>query len=488
MAFRLRTIDPTTRFADLLSIDLFAQLLPQSQILAILHTTRRRERRVRKLSQAVIVWLIIAMNIWTHVSLAHVFQKLARGLRFVWPDPTLPWPTAGALCRRRYQLGVQPLALLFHQRCQPLATPATPGAFLFGYRLMAIDSTVEIMADTPSNDAFFGRLRSSRGTSAFPQVRAVYLVECGTHAIVDAGFWPCGTHERIGGHRMLRSLQPDMLLMWDRGFHSYAMVAETLQRGAQVLARFSMIGTPKIRQTLADGSALIELTPADDGRLPDAQPIQLRLITYHLTDPALGNPTEVHRVVTSLLDPVQYPAADLVCAYHERWEIEIVIDELDTHQRVVGRPLRSQQPVGVLQELYGLLIAHYLIRTVMHEAAVRGELDPDRISFVHAVRVIQDAIAESQMLDPDCLPLLYTRLLSDLRENLLPARRVRMYPRVIKQKMSRFLRKRPEHETWPQPTLPFPQAVAIIPDPLTDAPAKRPYRRSPRIPEPAAEA
>lgn len=482
MPYRLRTIDPNTPFADQLTMDLFAQHLPHEHIVAALTTAHQRQQRVRKLSHVVVVWLVIAMSIWTHLSIEHAFQKLARGLRFIWPEALPVWPTRSAVCQRRYQLGVQPFAALFQQRCIPCATPATPGAFAFGYRLMAIDGTVEPVPDTPRNAAYFGRMSGSRGASAFPQLRAVYLVECGTHALVDAGFWPCQTHERVGGYRMLRTLQPDMLVMWDRGFHAYGMFAGAVQRGSQVLARLSNLVTPQVRETLADGSALIDLPPTEHVRTADPAPIRLRMITYQLKDPALGDPTVQHRIVTTLLDPERYPAVDLVCTYHDRWEIEVVIDELDTHQRLVGRPLRSQLPVGVLQELYGLLVAHYLVRTVMHEAALLHAVDPDRISFFHTVRLIQDAITESQMIDAHSLPQRYTQLLRDVGVCLLPPRRLRLYPRQVKQKMTKFLRKRPDDPPLPQPTMLFRAAVALVREPLTPVKVKRPRGRPQREP------
>ena len=152
----------------------------------------------------------------------------------------------------------------------------------------------------------------------------------------------------------------------------------------------------------------------------------------------------------------------LACAYHERWEIEIVIDETDTHQRLAGRPLRSQKPVGVIQELYALLIAHYVIRWLMHQAALQVDVDPDRISFTHAVVVIQIAIPEFQMTARDDLPQLYARLLRDIAAELLPERRLRSNPRVVKRKMSNFRLKRPQHDHWPQPTRPLRQAVMLI--------------------------
>jgi hypothetical protein len=152
----------------------------------------------------------------------------------------------------------------------------------------------------------------------------------------------------------------------------------------------------------------------------------------------------------------------LACAYHERWEIEVIIDEVDTHQRLAGRPLRSLKPVGVIQELYGLLVAHYAIRFLMHEAALQAGIDPDRVSFVHALHVIHGAIPEFQMTAPEQLPQLYTRLLCDIVDRLLPERRLRSNPRVVKRKMSNFRLKRAVHRSWPQPTLPFHQAVAVI--------------------------
>ncbi len=172
---------------------------------------------------------------------------------------------------------------------------------------------------------------------------------------------------------------------------------------------------------------------------------------------------EIHRLLTTLLDPERCPALDLVCAYHERWEIELIIDETDTHQRLADRPLRSLKPVGVIQELYALLIAHYAIRSLMHEAAVQAALDPDRLSFTQALAVVQAAIPEFQMTAPDLLPRLYARLLNDLAANPLPERRLRTNPRVVKHKMSDFKLRPPEHFRWPQPSVrSFRQAVALI--------------------------
>lgn len=317
------------------------------------------------------------------------------------------------------------------------------------------------MPDTPESAAVFGRHHGGRGAGAFPQVRGVYLVECGSPMICEAGFWPLHASERVGGRRVLRSVQPGMLLLWDCGFHSYEMVARVLQRQAQVLGRLPAYAKPRWVATLPDGSYLAYIYPADYRRRHRGEHLLVRVIEYTIVDPGQPGYGELHRLLTTLVDAAAYPAVDLACAYHERWEAEVVIDEVDTHQRLAGRPLRSRKPVGVMQELYGLLLAHYAVRFLMHEAALQAGLDPDRLSFVAALRVIGDAIPEFQMVPAAQWPVLQARLLRDIVANRLPERRLRSNPRVVKRKMSNFRLKRPEHAHWPQPTMPFRKAVAI---------------------------
>jgi len=462
VGYKLREIAAKCKFSQELELEVLEQVLPVAKIKAVLAKEGRVEQRERKLNMVVTVLILIVMHIYGDVSQREAMRKASKGLRYVWPDPEYVMAGASALSYRRYQLGAQPMAALFHEVCQPLATPATPGAFLFGLRLMAIDGTVEDVADTPENAAVFGRHPGARGDSAFPQIQGVYLVECGTHTVVDAGFWPCQVSERKGGFRMLRSVGPGILLMWDRGFHDFDMVAQAHATGAEILARVPSHLVLKPVQTYADGSFTACLTPSDYQRRKSGLRLLVRVIQYTINDPALPGYGEKHRLITTLLDPARYPALDLACAYHERWEIELVIDEIDTHQRLAGRPLRSLKPVGVIQELYALLIAHYAIRALMHQAASHHQLDPDRLSFVHALEVIRDAIAEFQMTARRLLTDLFQRLWRDLVRYLLPKRRHRTNPRVVKRKMSKFRLKRPEHAGWPQPTMPFREAVVLI--------------------------
>lgn len=215
-------------------------------------------------------------------------------------------------------------------------------------------------------------------------------------------------------------------------------------------------------RALPAGSYLAYIYPSDYPRRKRGERLLLRIIEYTITDPALPGFCEIHRLAPTLLDYRRCAALELACCRHERWEIELVIDEFDDHQRLAGRPLRSLKPLGVIQELYALLIAHYAVRFTMHEAAGLAAVDPDQLSFMHAVQVIQEAISEFQMTAPELLPNLYQRMLRGIAAGRLPERRLRTNPRVVKRKMSKFHLKRPEHAHWPQPTRSFQKAVALI--------------------------
>lgn len=461
MAYSIRTFPGPGKFCQQLRLEALASVIPEATVRAVLAEEGALGQRERRLTMPAVVWALLALALYPRLGMGAVLATVARGLRYVWPDPDVPVPGASALSYRRYQLGARPLVALFRHVCRPLTTPATPDAFLCGRRLLAVDGTVEDVPDSPANARAFGRHTSGRGDSAFPQVRGVYLVECGSHAVVDAGFWPCHVSERVGGHRLLRSVGAGDLLLWDRNFHSHAMVAATVARGADLLGRLPAGVQPAVARTLPDGSQLVWLRPGDPRRQPGA-PLLVRLLRYTLTDPARVGCGEVHRLITTLLDPAEAPALDLICAYHARWEAEVTIDEVDTHLRQGRQPLRSQRPVGVIQELYALLLAHYAVRALLHQAACQAGLPPVRLSFVHAVRLLHDALPEFQMTAPADHPRLLARLLRDLAAARLPPRRHRVLPRVVKRKMSKFPLKRDQHHHPPPLAGPFRDTVVLI--------------------------
>jgi hypothetical protein len=219
---------------------------------------------------------------------------------------------------------------------------------------------------------------------------------------------------------------------------------------------------PEVVRTLGDGTQLVRMRPALARRRRAGERALVRLLTYTLDDPARPGHGEVHRLVTSLLNPRVAPAVALVEAYHARWEEELAFDELETHQRP-PRPLRSRTPVGVVQEVYGLLLAHYVVRAVMAAAATAAPrpLPPTRLSFLTTLRLIRTAVPELQRTAPADHPRLYRQLLADLVRYPLPPRRTRSYPRVVKQKMSNFRVKAPHHRRWPQPTSAFRDAIVL---------------------------
>ncbi len=462
MGFMVRSVPVGTKLTDEVTVDALASAIPPTTIQAVAQAHSRPRQRRRKLPVELLLLVSILMNLYPEEALERVLGKVVHGLRLLAPDPHAVLAGKSALCQARYRMGARPVVDLFHRVCRPLATPATPGAFLFGLRTMGLDGTTEDVPDTPANARAFGRHHSGRGASAFPQVQGVYLVECGTHATVDAGFWPCHTSERVGGLRLLRSVAAGMLLLWDRGFHSFEMAARTRARQAHFLGRVPSQVKLVPHTRLPDGSYWAWLLPSDRRQRKAGIRLRVRVIVYTLTDPARPGYGKTHRLITSLLDPQAYPALDLVVAYHERWEVELTIDEIDTHQRLLRQPLRSQKPVGVIAELYGLLIAHYAVRTVIHDAACQAGLDPDRLSFVRAVSLIRDAVYDFQLVVPDQHPALYARLLADLARTPLPPRAKRTNPRVVKRKMSNFKLKRAGHRGLPPLELPFAATVQIL--------------------------
>jgi hypothetical protein len=461
MALMIRQIAAHDTLSRHLALDALARVVPSATVAEVLAECGAAGRRTRKLPGSVTLFFCIAMNLYAGDCLGHVFRQLIAGLRWLWPEPAALGVSKGALCQARYRLGARPLARLFRRICQPLATPETPGAFLFGLRLMALDGTTLDVPDTPANVCAFGRQRSPRGTCAWPRVQVVALSECGTHAICDAGLWRWDADERAAGRRLLRSVTRGMLVLWDRGFHSCTTIAAARGTGAHFLGRLPATDTPVPVQALADGSQLVRLRPGDYRRRRRGEVVLVRLIRYTLDDPARPGHGVEHRLVTSLLNPRVAPAEELVLAYHARWEFELTADEVKTHQRPAA-PLRSKKPVGVIQEVYALLLAHYVVRAVIADAARSADLPPTRLSFLAALRLIRAALPDFQRAAPAEHPRLYRHLLADIVAARLPPRANHSNPRVVKQKMSNFRVKGPQHQHWPQPTKPFRAAIVLL--------------------------
>jgi hypothetical protein len=468
MALRIRRIGLDDTPSAQLSLQALARVLRPTIVSEVIDRCAAREKRARKLPASAVLLLCVAMNLYSSECLTHVFFRLAGRMRWLLADPNALRVSKGALWQARYRLGARALVELFRRVCKPLATPATPGAFLFGLRLMALDGTLIDAPDTPGNVRAFGKRRAPRGQSAWPQVRVVAMSECATHAVCEAGVWPHDFDERTAGRRLLaRGAQAGMLLLWDLGFHSFEMVRAVLARGAHLLGRLPATVKPRPVRTLADGTKLVLIRrrrpPSEEERLRgERTSVMVRLVRYTLEAPDRPGHRLEHRLITSLLDCASAPARDLVLAYHARWEFELAVDEMKTHQRPPQRPLRSERPGGVIQEVYGLLVAHYVVRAVMAEAAKTADLAPSRLSFTHTLRVIREMAPEVQRTAARDHPRLYRQLLAEVAAEPLPPRANRSNPRVVKRKMSKFGVKNPSHRRWPQPTKPFREAVVLL--------------------------
>jgi hypothetical protein len=421
---------------------------------ALSESNRAGQRRCQ-LSHRTMLWVVLAMGLLTHLPLRQVF-KYAR--RMMLGEKT---PARSSLCEGRQRLGVAPVRSVFEQVVRPLATPQTPGAFYKGFRLMAIDGTVQDVPDTPANADHFGRSSGGRGDSAFPQLRKVSAVEVGTH--VEVALIVGGYHdgEQTLVEKLWDKLPVDSLLLEDRGFFSYEHWKALDTRGIKLLVRIKSNMVFKPIRRLADQSYLAKIYPSSYCRSQDRGGIVVRVIDYALDDPQRTGHGQPHRLMTNLLDAEQYPAMELVILYHERWEEELVFDEQKTHldPRRAGKP--SQTPVGVEQEVYALSLAHFTVRALMLESAQTVDLDVDRLSFTGCLRILQARLPECESSTPQSLERWYKCLLWEMAQEQIEPRRNRINPRVVKRKMSKFKKKRPQHRGVPRLKKTFAQTVVV---------------------------
>jgi hypothetical protein len=399
------------RLSDRIAIGVLTATFPPGLVDQVVDATGRRERRQRLLPARVVVYFTLAMCVFSQVGYEEVARLLTHGLAWArrWRGA---WqvPTTGSLTRARARLGPEPLAALFGQTARPLATPATPGAWYRAWRLVVVDGTTLDVADTPANQAAFGRPATHRGEqTAFPQVRVVGVAECGTHALLDATMGPLAQGETTLAAGLLGTdgaLGAGMLLLADRLFAGAELWRQAAATGAELLWRTRSNAVLPVLEAFADGSYLSQITAATDRRHGVATTV-VRVVEYRLDDP--GRPKakgRVYRLLTTILDPNAAPAAELAALYHQRWEVEGLLDELKTHQRGPGVVLRSKTPAMVAQEVWAMLLVHRAIRTLMHQAALDGQdgdgeaLDPDRLSFIRSLRVVRRQVTGQAAFSP----------------------------------------------------------------------------------------
>jgi hypothetical protein len=399
MARSVATLPAGSRITDYISLGVIAKSFPLSRVRSVLAATNRASLRQRDLPAQVVVYYVIALALYMESSYREVLRCLLEGVQWLL-DPSTPLKVAGksGISQARTRLGSEPLRRLHDEVVGPIAGPATQGAWYAGLRLVSLDGSTLDIADETANDAAFGRPGASRGSSAYPQLRFVSLVENGTHVLFGSQMAPYGTAEVTLARPVLANLRPGMLCLADRQFFGFELWTLARETGADLLWRLKQGRRLACDQRLPDGSYLSRIYPSERDWRHKTNGVSVRVIDYRLEGVADAEP--IYRLATTLLDPAAAPAPELAALYHERWEIETALDELKTHLRGANIVLRSKTPDLVRQEFYGLIMAHFAIRSLIHEAALKADEDPDRLSFIHAVRVIRRKLPAAVAIPP----------------------------------------------------------------------------------------
>jgi hypothetical protein len=399
MARTIAELPKGSRITDYISLGVVAKTFPVATVKSVLEATGRSSRRQRELPAHVVVYYVIALALYMQSSYREVLRCLLEGIQWLQhPSVRIKVTGKSGISQARTRLGVEPLQQLHDQTVGPIAVETTKGAWYRGWRMVSLDGSTLDVADEDANNEAFGRPVAQRGKSAFPQMRFVSLVENGTHVLFGSQMGGYRTSELALAKGVLPWLGQGMLCLADRYFFGFEFWHQARSTGAELLWRVRKNLRLVCEQRLADGSYLSRIYSSGQDRKRNSNGVVVRVIDYRLEGVSGAEP--IYRLVTTILDPAKAPAPELAALYHERWEIETALDELKTHLRGARMLLCPTPPNLVRQEFYGLLMAHFAIRGLMHEAALKADEDPDRLSFVHAVRVIRRKLHSFPAIPP----------------------------------------------------------------------------------------
>ena len=399
MARTVAALPSGSRITDYISLGVVTKTFPLDKIREALTATQKQSVRQRDLPSHVVVYYVIALALYMQSSYREVLRCLLEGIQWL-REPTAQIHVAGnsGISQARTRVGWEPLRRLHDQVVRPVAVAATKGAWYRKWRLVGIDGSTLDVADEKENNEAFGRPGASRGESAYPKIRFVSLVENGTHVLFGSRMADYATSENELAKIVLPSLGNGMLCVADRGFFGFQMWKQAAATGADLLWRVRKNIVLPCDQRLPDGSYLSRIYPSQQDQRRARNAVVIRIIEYRLEGIEGAEP--MYRLATTIPDHELAPAVELAALYHERWEIETALDELKTHLRGAHIVLRSKTPDLVRQEFYGLVMAHFAVRGLMHEAALSADEDPDRLSFLHAVRVIRRKMAAFGAIPP----------------------------------------------------------------------------------------
>ncbi len=403
MARTIAEIPKGSRITDHISLGVIARFFPRERINSVLAATGRASKRQRDLPGHVVVYYVIALALYMQVSYREVLRCLLEGIRWLQgPNGHIKVTGKSGISQARKRVGSEPLQLLHDELVGPIAVRGskrtTKGAWYRTWRLISLDGSNLDVADTKENELAFGRPKASRGQSGFPQIRIVSLVENGTHVLFGSRMAGYDTGEITLARDVIGFLTKGMLCLADRNFFGYKLWKQAGETGADLLWRVKKnLKLPCLRR-FRDGSYMSRIYASDKGRRHDKDGIDVRVIEYMLE--GIPDAEPLYRLITTILIPKEAPAKELAALYHDRWEIENAFDEFKTHLRGAKIVLRSKRPELVVQEFYGFMMAHFAIRGIMHEAALRANEDPDRLSYLHSVRVIRRKLISFAAIPP----------------------------------------------------------------------------------------
>ena len=387
------------RLPDHISLGVLAKTFPRETVDSVLCETGKASKRERDLPAHVMVYYVMALALYMQASYREVLRCLLAGIEWLLgPQAQVKVPSKSGISQARTRLGSEPLELLHDKLVVPIALKRTKGAWYRKWRLVSLDGSTMAVADTQQNEDEFGRPGQSRGKAAHPQIRLVSLVENGTHVLFGTRMDAYHTGETTMAKQVVKCLQKGMLCLADRNFFGFELWQQAQAKGADLLWRVKKNLSLPCLQRLPDGSYLSKIYPCVRDRRHDTNGVGVRVIEYTLEK--IPDAESIYRLVTTVLDPKQAPAHELAALYRERWEIETAFDEFKTHLRGSGIVLRSKRPDLVRQEFYGLIMTHFAIRGLMHQAALKADEDPDRLSFIHAVRVVRRRLPRFVALSP----------------------------------------------------------------------------------------
>ena len=444
-----------------LGLGVLAEHVPTAVIDDVLMQTGRVQQRIRRLPARVTVLFILGLSLFAGIGYRGVWRELVHS----GGGAAGRAPSSSGLAQARRRVGVAPLRELFTRLRGPRATPATPGAFLAGLRLVSWDATQLDVAASQANDAVFVPAGGRRGVAAFGKVRLMMLIEVGTHAIIDAVF---GTEsEQVQADRLRPALTAGMLLLGDRNFPSWKLWVRCAESGAHLLWRVKASRLLPRVATFTDGSWLAVLPrPGTGGRFGCWVRVIEYTVTVTATDPRTGQFTrriELFRLLTTIGDPNLADAGELAACYHQRWESENGYRELKTFQRGPRTVLRSADPDGVYQEIYAYLITYQAIRTLITQAADAEGVDPDRLSFTTALRAVRRWITTAATASTLVLAAALAATLTEIGHDQ-HHRRDRCSPRAVKRSQASYPAKR--HAAQPT-SIPVEYHITVITDPVT---------------------